>query len=315
MQENVPLMPLTWFKIGGPARYFARPTTLVELQDALQEAKKHVYPVFVLGGGSNLIVSDAGFNGLVIHPMLNSVNIDGTSISCGAATDMPSLVDATASRGLKGLEWAGGLPGFVGGAIRGNAGAFKGEIKDVVATVQSVTMNGAIRRRNNAECEFSYRESIFKRNPEIIVQARLKLEKGDAQELQAIAEQHRAYRQERHPLEYPNVGSIFKNTPVEHVPNEHRARFTDVVKDDPFPVVPTAAIIAATNIQGFRVGGAELSHKHTNFIVNRGHATARDVLTVIKHIKQTVRAKFEITLEVEPELVGFSTEELQGVID
>lgn len=307
IKQLVPLSEYTTFKVGGPAREFVAVQSLDELQDTLQYANVHEIPVFVLAGGSNLIVSSKGFDGLVIKIDIVGCQVEGEKMKVGAATVVNQLVDTAITAGLAGLEWAGGLPGTLGGAIRGNAGAFSGEIKDSIESVKSVMIYGSkVITRDNAECKFGYRDSIFKQlKNEVIVEAILTLRSGNKEKLRAEANSHIDYRKQRHPLEYPNSGSIFKNTPVEQVPKKYLQLFQDSIKNDPFPVVPTAKIIALTDIAGLTCGRAQLSTKHTNFIVNLGGATGEDIFELIKLIRHLVYEKFGVELEVEPELIGF----------
>lgn len=307
VQENVPLAPHTTFKVGGPARYFARAATRRELGELLIHAHQQGWPIFVLAGGSNLIISSKGFAGLVIHVDINSYAIDGQTLCSGASTTMKQLVDASIAAGLGGLEWAGGLPGTLGGAIRGNAGAFGGEMKDVVQSVTAIDIaTGQETTRSAKDCAFEYRGSLFKHHPEIIVSATLSLRPGRQDALRAAADEHIRYRQEKHPMDLANAGSVFKNTPVENVPAKTLPQFEGSIKTDPFPVVPTAKIIADAGLQGLRVGDAQVSEKHTNYIVNLGNATGEEVVELIAQVKAAVKKRFGIVLEVEPELVGFA---------
>ena len=306
IKENIALAPLTSFKVGGLAKYFVQVTTLDELLDALEVAKKNAWPAFVLAGGSNLIVSDSGFDGLVIALAMTGWQIEGDKLTSAPSTSMTELVNASIDKGLAGLEWAGGLPGSFGGAIRGNAGCFGGEIKDSVLSVRSVEISsGREIVRDRAKCEFDYRDSVYKHRAEIIVEATLELNLGNAKELREIADSHIAFRQERHPLELPNAGSIFKNIPLEQVPKEHLPLFADAIKNDPFPVVPTAKVIAVANLKGLRVGNAQLSQKHSNMIVNLDGATSDDVMRLIDKIRLKIHELYGVKLEIEPELVGF----------
>lgn len=306
IEENVPLAPLTTFKIGGPARYFIRVKSVEQLQEALELAKKNSWPIFVLAGGSNLIINDAGFAGLVVAIEINSWHLEGINLTSGASTSMKELVDGSIEAGLAGLEWAGGLPGSFGGAIRGNAGAFGGEIKDIVSSVRSIEMSSDKEIiRDNAACQFAYRDSLFKRVGEVIIGATVTLRPGNKTELRRLANDHIQYRRDKHPMEYPNAGSIFKNVPLEQVSKQHLPLFADAVKNDPFPIVPTAKIIAVAGLKGLRVGDAQLSEKHSNYMVNLGTASAVDLITLIEKVKTEIRSKYQIQLEVEPELVGF----------
>ena len=307
IQENVPLSPLTTFKLGGPARHFCAVSSTTELLDALALASQNNWPFFVLAGGSNLIISDDGFDGLVVKLELGTwdLELDKRTLTAGASCSMKEIVDASIEAGLAGLEWAGGLPGSFGGAIYGNAGCYGGEIKDSVLAVKSLTHTGEEKTRDNKDCDFGYRDSIFKHVPEVIVFATLQLQPGNRTELRQIADDHIGHRASRHPLEHQNVGSIFKNIRVEDMPSEHLATFRDSIKDDPFPVVPTAKIIATAALQGRRVGNVQLSEKHSNFIVNLGGGTTADLLKLVEQIKSEIDQRYGIKLEVEPQLVGF----------
>lgn len=312
IQENMPLAPYTTFKLGGQARWFCLVKTIDELKSALAFAKEHRLEIFILAGGSNLIVSDDGFDGLVVKIEIDGYRFEGTKLIAGPSTEIETLVDQSTKRGLAGLEWAGGLPGTFGGAIRGNAGAFAGEIKDAIISVKSLTTDGRIIDRDNGQCQFEYRGSLFKYADEIIIEGTMQLKPGRQEELEKVASDHRDYRRQRHPLELPNAGSIFKNTPVEKVPVEVLPQFKDVIKTDPFPVVPTAKIIADAGLAGERLGNMQVSTKHTNYMVNLGDGQASDLVELIKKVKRVVKEKFNIDLEVEPQLVGFPANVLDG---
>lgn len=306
IQENVSLAPLTTFKVGGLARFFAVVRSVEELHGVLATARQNSWQILILADGSNLIISDDDFNGLVISIDINSWRLDGTTLTSGASTSMKELVDTSVEAGYSGLEWAGGLPGSFGGAIRGNAGCFGGEIKDSIVeveSVESVTLKKIVRSQD--DCKFGYRDSIFKISSEVIIGAKLRLEPGDRVELRRIADDHIHYRQTHHPMKYPNSGSIFKNVPLEQVPKVHLPLFKDAIKNDPFPLVPTAKIIAVAGLKGWRVGDAQLSEKHSNYIVNLGQAKAADIVTLIEKIKTEIKSRYQIELEVEPQLVGF----------
>lgn len=309
LRENALLADYTTFKTGGPARHFVIAQTVDELEIALALARQHHWSVFVLAGGSNLIISSKGFDGLVIQ--LNFENwklkTENFQLIADASVSMKTLVDKTISAGLAGLEWSGGLPGSFGGAVRGNAGAFGGEIKDSIESVMTLNAKtGQPKTWTNAECQFGYRDSYFKQNPdEIIISASLKLAPGNPAELRQMADDHIAYRQAKHPLEYPNAGSIFKNVAVAKISADQIEQWKANIKTDPFPVVPAAKIISDAGLQGLRVGDAQISEKHTNYIVNLGAVTGEDILALIRKVQASVKEKYGIELEIEPELVGF----------
>jgi len=304
IEENVSLADQTTFRVGGPARYFVTAWQVEEAIEALEFARGKNIPVFILGAGSNVIFPDHGFFGLVLKPRLMSMELKGQTAKVGAGVIMDTLVRKTTARGWAGLEWAGGLPGTVGGAIRGNAGAYGGEMKDNIAEVTSVDIaTGKLETRGREQCHFSYRQSVFKETRELILSATLSFAKADKNEIEEIAEAHRQQRIDRHPLEYPNAGSIFKNIPVAQAQPEVIKEFKEVIKTDPFPVIPAAAVIARAGLRGVCCRQACVSDKHTNFIINKGGALSSDIVLLIDRVKQTVREKYNLSLEVEPEIV------------
>jgi len=266
-------------------------------------------PFFVLAGGTNVLFGDDCFEGLVFTPDFQEIKKDDdSSLRVGVGVLMEDLVSFFEEKGFSGLEWAGGLPGTLGGAIRGNAGAFGGEIKDVVKEVTSFDVSSGdktIRRKNN-ECDFSYRNSIFKKqsptgiNPkEIIIEVVLDLKKGDKKLIREIVQKNVFYRKERQPIEYPNIGSIFKNVSCEKIGKKRLEEFEPVIKTDPFPVVPVAHLISEAGLKGISCGGAMISPKHPNFIVNVVNASANDVKNLIELVKSEIKNRFEINLEEE----------------
>lgn len=302
-KKNVPLAPYTTFKIGGPAEYFFIAKNVEELVQAIQAAETLKLPVFVFGGGSNLLVSDQGIKGLVIKLDNQQLHISGNEMIIDAGVMMSSVVATSVSNGLSGLEWAGGLPGTFGGAIRGNAGAFGGEMKDSVTEAVALDQNYRLKNFSHKECNFSYRNSIFKEKGYTIISATVALQPGDKKALQAVANSRIAYRNEKHPLEYPSAGSVFKNVPVTDVPAEFQSVFADKIKQDPFPIVPAAWFIIGAGLTGKQVSKAQISAKHSNYIVNLGGAKAQDVLELIEIVKKEVKNKYRIDLEVEIQYV------------
>ncbi|MBM3257143.1 MAG: UDP-N-acetylmuramate dehydrogenase [Candidatus Liptonbacteria bacterium] len=303
--KNISLARRVAFKIGGRARYFFEAKNVAELKAAIDKAGEEKLPVLVIGEGTNMLMGDKGFNGLVLKPNLTGLKADGEQIYAEAGVSMRELVAFAAKHSLSGLEWAGGLPGTVGGAIRGNAGAFGGEIKDSVVRVVSLNIRTTrTLERFNRACRFKYRSSIFKekQGEEIVIAAVFDLKKANQQRIRAATEERIIYRKERHPLEYPNVGSIFQNVDVKKVPVKILKLVAHVIKQDPFPVVPAAYLISEAGLKGVRVGDAQVSLKHPNFIVNVGKAKAEDVKKLISRVKQVVKKKFGITLEPEVQI-------------
>lgn len=319
-KENVPLAKFSHYKIGGPARFFFDAKSAREVQWAVREAKKRGLAVFVLGGGTNLLISDAGFDGLVLRVAISGIKAKGTTITVGAGTSMADLLKFAVAHSLAGLEWAGGLPGTVGGAVRGNAGCFGGETKDRVVSVTSFdTKKMKLVTRTARACAFGYRDSVFKKKSgaEIILSATFALAKGNKKEIAKVIQERVAYRAARHPMEHPNIGSIFKNVPLRAVRAKESAQYKKAVRDavitlrgaqfsvktDPFPVIFAARLIAESGLRGVSAGGAMISPKHPNFIVNVLGAGSADVQRLITLAKAEVKRNFRIALEEEVQLV------------
>lgn len=320
LRENIPLRNLSHYKIGGPARFFFAPKNEKEIVWAVREARAKKLPIFVLGGATNLLIDDAGWRGFVLQPDITTLKAAGAEVTVGAGASMAELLDFAAKRSLAGLEWAGGLPGTVGGAIRGNAGCFGGEVKDVIESVESFDMKTLkFKKRTARECKFGYRSSIFKKKgvQEVILSATLRLKKGDRKTITGIAKEKMEYRRKRHPLEYPNIGSIFKNVPLAVIYKEGSEKYERAVKagmiefkgseftvkTDPFPVISAAKLISEAGLRGVSCGGATFSTKHPNFIVNVLNATAVDVKCLMTLAKTKVKAKFGVELEQEVQVI------------
>ncbi len=309
LRQNVSLKDFSNYKIGGPAAYFLEAKTKEELVEGLKEwrvvskdLRAEQKKVFVLGGGTNILFSDQGFPGLVIKIFLDAISFSGQTLSVGAGTLISALTDFCIAHALSGFEWAGGMPGTVGGAIRGNAGAFGGETNDNLLRVESLNLdNFGINQKSREECDFSYRSSIFKTKAlnEVIISADFVLKKGDREEIAKQIREKIEFRQTKHPLDNPNAGSVFKNVPLENVPAEYRDELLQYVKKDPIPVVPAGKLIFLAGLKGRKVGGAAVSDKHTNFIVNLGNATADNVKDLIAIVKNEVKQKYGLELEEE----------------
>lgn len=318
IQKNVPLKNYSNYKIGGPAK------ELLEIKSPQDLENINFSNIFILGGGTNVLLSDEGFEGLVLlnripgadvrSPLASDSEDKGGNlmnrsearttdvlVEFGSGMMMDDILKFCIDNSFSGLEWAGGLPGTIGGAVRGNAGAFKGEIKDNVYEVESINLKSKERiKRKNQECNFGYRWSIYKENPhEFITTVVLKLTKGDSSEIQKTINEKIEYRNLKHPMDYPNIGSTFKNLPVERISEKQKEEFKDFIKNDPFPVVLTTKLLALADLKGKRIGDAQISEKHPNFIVNFGNAKASDVLSLINFAKKTVREKFNLELEEE----------------
>jgi UDP-N-acetylmuramate dehydrogenase len=293
--QNVSLKDHTTFKIGGLARYFVITKNTEDLIKAIEFAQDKDLPYFILGGGSNLLVNDQGFDGVVIKNQNSEIKIQNhrakyKTIYTTAGTQLGKLVEFSIEKGLTGLEWAAGIPGTVGGAIRGNAGAFGSSIAELVKEVKvwnkdfqfSQTTPG-LTIFNSQDCQFGYRDSIFKHSDNIIFSAELELKKGDKKKSQQMIKKYLQQRKEKQPLEYPSAGCIFKN---------------------PKPL-SAAQLIEQVGLKGKKVGQAMISEKHANFIINLGRAQAKDVRKLVRLIKVRVKKKFNIELEEEIQYIGF----------
>ena len=301
LQKNVFLKDYSNYKIGGPARLFVEIRSIDELKEVLSAFPDE--KIFVLGAGTKLLINDKGFDGLVIYNKIEGVEKEEEGLVVGSGVLLKSLLDYCIENSLSGIEWAGGLPGTIGGAVRGNAGAFKGETKDSVLSVESLDMKTLVQQiRFNNECNFSYRNSIFKSGEgslEFITRVVLRLVPGNRKEIIEKIQQEIDYRNNRHPMNYPSIGSTFKNIPLDSLSPELQKEFSTIVKTDPFPVISVTKLLALCGLAGRRMGGAMISDKQPNFIVNVDNATSEDVKVLIEIAKQAVKEKYNIPLEEE----------------
>lgn len=302
LQKKVLLKNYSNYEIGGPAKFFVEAESTEELKEILKENKNE--EIFILGGGTNVLISDEGFDGLVILNKIIGIEKEEGNFRVGSGVLIKDLLVYCIENSLSGMEWAGGLPGTIGGAVRGNAGAFKGETKDSVVEVESLDLKTGLNEiiRDNAQCQFGYRQSIFRSGDgayEFITHVILNLMPGDKEEIKEKITQKIDYRNNRHPMEYPSIGSIFKNIPLDSLSTELQKEFETIVKTDPFPVVSTTKLLALCGLKGKKVGGAMISDKQPNFIVNVNNAKAADVKALIEIAKQAVREKYNLMLEEE----------------
>jgi UDP-N-acetylmuramate dehydrogenase len=278
-----PLADLTSFRIGGPADYFVVVETDAELCDAMRAAAQADVSSFCLGAGTNLLVSDRGVRGMVVHlgDSFRRIVVDGTAVRAGAAAQFGALVAAVVERGLKGLEFGEGIPGTVGGGLVMNAGAFGGEIARVVTRVHGVTREGDLRALTNDEVKFGYRRTALPAGF-VITRVDFKLEAGDRDDLRATIAQLHAKRAARQPNGVPNAGSVFKNPPGNYA----------------------GRLLEGAGLKGVRMGGAAFSDRHANFIVNLGGARADEVRALMEMARQRVGEVSGVWLEPEVKLVG-----------
>lgn len=279
-----PMNRHTTFRIGGPAEVFLMPESYEQLREALLLCKKENLPFFILGNGSNLLVSDRGYRGVIIQMDRNmgAVCLEGNEIRTCAGALLSSIAAAARKASLTGFEFAGGIPGTLGGAVMMNAGAYGGEIKDVLKQVTIMTREGEIRTLPVEELEMGYRTSIIKKAGYIVLEAVISLEKGREEEIMAKTRELAEKRSEKQPLEYPSAGSTFKR------PEGYFA----------------GKLIMDSGLKGYRVGGAQVSEKHCGFVINTGGATAEDVKQLMDHVTRTVKEKFGVTLEPEVRFLG-----------
>jgi UDP-N-acetylmuramate dehydrogenase len=322
IQEYISLAPLTIFKIGGTARYFCKVVNHDELKEAVAFAKAKSIPFVVLGAGSNVLIADAGYQGLVIKMNMRNLSVEGTHISADAGASMAHVVAASINAGLSGFEWGVGVPGTIGGSVRGNAGCYGSEMKDATESILVFNSStGALQTFTNADAKFNYRESIFKLRPElIIVSAVLLLHTGNTQESRAkIAHYSRARisdavqasgRTGSQEIGKNTAGSTFKNvvlSPEQKVQLlKQFPQLADVFVSSPDSLVlPAGFLIDIAGLKGTRIGGSVISHKHANFIINDGSARAQDVIDIIHLVKEKIYKKFTILLEEEIQCIGF----------
>lgn len=304
IKRAVPLKELTTFKIGGPAAYYVAVTNEQTLQKALAWACEKKLPFFMLGGGSNVLVDDTGFNGLVAHVTMNRCSIDAPIMSIEAGCVLKDCIEEAAMAGLGGWEKLAGIPGSVGGAVRGNAGAFGTEIKDVIHEVVAIhTCSYERRVFTLAECDFGYRHSFFKVNPEwVIVSATVQLRPTEPEAGRAVILETVAEREKRHLQSVRTAGSFFMNP----IAPEHVVKYFELDKQTTAREhrVPAGWLIEKVGMKGARVGGAIASQQHPNYLVNEtGDATAADIVALAEQIKAAVHKEFGIELHEEISIV------------
>lgn len=307
VKEQVVLAPYTTFKIGGPARYFTEVSDATGVTEAFEWAEKNEVPTFVLAGGSNVLFSDQGYHGLVIHIIGEHTRLSEQTLAASAASTLSAVIFKSLEEGLGGMEYMYGIPGSLGGAVRGNAGAFGTEMADVVTKVKAVNQaTGFVREFLNAECEFGYRQSFFKKHLEwVILEVTCTLKPGgNPAELIRIAKETMAKREAKHPQDAKCAGSFFMN-PV--VTNEKL--LTEFEEENGSPSkngkLPAGWLITHVGLRGKKIGGAQMSKRHPNYLVNTGNATADDVVMLASAVKTRVRNELGIQLREEIQFVGF----------
>lgn len=280
IKKNEPMRNHTTWRIGGPVDVFIQPESVQELQQILQQTSQMKQPVYIVGGGSNLLVADEGLPGTVIKlgGKLCGLQINNQSVVAEAGVPLPFLARKVAEHGLSGLEFAAGIPGTIGGAVVMNAGAYHSQISNVIEQVVCCDHTGQLIVLEAAECEFAYRNSRFKKDHALtIVSVKMQLTTGKKEEILGQMQKNTTLRNEKQPVEYPSAGSIFKN-----------------------PVGDAAGrLVELVGAKGWKEGGAMVSEKHSNFIINTGSATCQDVLQLVKRVKQAVLEETGVLLEEE----------------
>ncbi len=282
VSEQEPMSAHTSFHIGGAADIFAQADTETTLQSSIAFCRENNILFFVIGNGSNLLVSDDGIAGVVLQYTDPSICVTDTHITVSAGVSVGKLCLTACQYGLSGLEFAFGIPGTVGGGIYMNAGAYGGQLSDTLASVKVLNENGALERLSVSELNLGYRHSVLMERRLMVLEAEFLLTRDDPQTIRARMDDFLNRRRDKQPLEYPSAGSFFKR-PVGHF---------------------AGALIEQSGLKGFAVGDAQVSEKHAGFVINRGQATCADILALSDHVQTTVLQKFGVTLEREVQLIG-----------
>ena len=290
LKDNIlfdePMSKHTTFKVGGPAECYIKIDDIQDLRHILRFAKQNEIPITILGNGSNVLVLDGGIKGIVLNIRFNKIemmNLDKKIFAnVGAGVKISVFGHLLLKNAITGLEELSGIPGTIGGAVRMNAGAHGKEFKDIVSTVTCMDYDGNIHQFENEDMHFEYRRSMLKDNPYIVLEVHMEFQKGEEKDIKQKMEEYATYRKEKQPIEYPSAGSTFK-------------RGTDFI---------TAKLIDEAGLKGYSIGGAEVSSKHAGFIINKGDATAKDILELIEYVKHEVEEKFDKKIELEIEIMG-----------
>ena len=279
-----PMKRHTTFRIGGPADFFLLPSTVDEVRGILEICREEELPYFILGNGSNLLVSDKGYRGVIIQLYRNfsNISVEGNEICASSGALLSQIAAAARNASLTGFEFAGGIPGTLGGAVFMNAGAYGGELKDVLKEAVVMTEQGEILTLPVEKLDMGYRTSRIKKAGYLVLEARLVLEQGDMDKIRDITMDLTEKRVSKQPLEYPSAGSTFKR------PEGYFA----------------GKLIMDAGLRGYQVGDAQVSEKHCGFVINKGNATAADVLTLIENVREKVQEQFGVTLEPEVKFLG-----------
>jgi len=284
IKVDEPMKMHTSFRVGGSADILVTPVSVSQLSEILKLCKRENVPILFMGNGTNLIVSDNGIRGVVIkiYDNINGCSVENDTIRAYGGILLSKLSSVALENGLTGLEFASGIPGTLGGAVAMNAGAYGGEMKDVVFETEYMDNDGELKVLRNEEHEFGYRTSFIQKQSGMVIRSVLKLRKGNKDDIKALMRDLTKRRQEKQPLDMPSAGSIFKR------PEGYFA----------------GKLIEDSGLRGYQIGGAQVSSKHCGFIVNTGNATARDIINLIKHVQATVKMKFGVEMQTEVKIVG-----------
>lgn len=269
-------------KYGGPADIFVKVNDTEELKSILNIAKEQNVQVIVIGNGSNVLVKDKGIRGIVVKLDFNTIEIKEETLNVGAGVLLSKLARVALDAGLTGVEFASGIPGNFGGTVYMNAGAYGNQISDILIETTYIDENGQIKTIKKEDQEFSYRKSIFQKQNWIILEGKVQLDKGNKEKIKSKMEEYSNNRREKQPLNMPSAGSVFK-------------------RGEGFI---TAKLIDECGLKGHSIGDAEISKLHAGFIVNKGNATAKDVLDLIKYIQEKIKEKFNVNIEPEIRIIG-----------
>ncbi len=306
--ENEPMAKHTNFRIGGPARLYLVAQSSDDLMKAVQAAVDAKVPWYVFGGGSNLLVSDKGFDGLMIQSANRALSIEGAKVSCEAGAITALVARKTAEAGLTGFEWAVGIPGSIGGAIFGNAGCYGGETKDAVTSVDAYRLKDGKRvTYSNEKCRFGYRDSLFKHEQHVILGCEMELKQGDADAALAKLNEINAKRKDNQPLGESSAGCMFKNFEFTDEKDLEKLRKEIDVPQDMVDskCIPAGWLVERSGLKGYKLGGVEVSQRHANFLINDGSATADQIAQLVSLCQMKVRDNFGIPLQTEVQFVGF----------
>ena len=284
VKKDEPMKSHTTFRVGGPADYFVTPQTAEEVAKVIEACTQEIVPYYIVGNGSNLLVSDKGYEGVIIqiYKQMNQVKVEGAQIHAQAGALLSMIAKRALDAELTGFEFAAGIPGTLGGACVMNAGAYGGEMKDVLKSVTVLTDKGEVKTLAKEELELGYRTSVIAKKGYIVLEAVLELQKGEKEKIQAVMDDLKERRVTKQPLEYPSAGSTFKR------PEGYFA----------------GKLIQDAGLRGFQVGGAQVSEKHCGFVINKDQATASDVMNLMNQVSDKVYEEFGVRLQPEVKRLG-----------